>query len=49
MAPALNGFATEVVSIVGAALCIGLRVAAMRFHWHLRVARPGVDSATGPD
>ena len=33
------GFAPGVVSVVGAALCIGLRITAMRRHWHLPVAR----------
>ena len=33
------GFATEVVSIVGAALCIGLRITAIHRHWQLPVAR----------
>jgi uncharacterized membrane protein YeiH len=34
------GFAGDVVSIVGAVLCIGLRITAMRRHWQLPVARP---------
>jgi uncharacterized membrane protein YeiH len=33
------GFATDVVAIVGAALCIGLRITAMHRHWQLPVAR----------
>jgi uncharacterized membrane protein YeiH len=33
------GFATGPVSIAGAALCIALRVMAIRFHWQLPVAR----------
>jgi uncharacterized membrane protein YeiH len=39
------GFATGVVSIVGAALCIGLRLTAMRRHWQLPVARGRGDSS----
>lgn len=34
------GFATNIVSIVGAALCIGLRITAIHRHWQLPVARP---------
>jgi uncharacterized membrane protein YeiH len=34
------GSPIDVVNIVGAALCIGLRIMAMRFHWQLPVARP---------
>ena len=34
------GFAADVVSIVGAVLCIGLRITAMHRHWQLPVARP---------
>lgn len=34
------GFAADVVSIVGALLCIGLRITAMHRHWQLPVARP---------
>jgi uncharacterized membrane protein YeiH len=41
------GFATGVVSIVGAALCIGLRLTAMRRHWQLPVARGRGDPPTG--
>jgi uncharacterized membrane protein YeiH len=33
------GFAADVVSIVGAVLCIGLRITAMHRHWQLPVAR----------
>jgi uncharacterized membrane protein YeiH len=33
------GFATDVVAIVGAVLCIGLRITAMHRHWQLPVAR----------
>jgi uncharacterized membrane protein YeiH len=33
------GFAPTAVSIVGAVLCIGLRIAAMHRHWQLPVAR----------
>lgn len=33
------GFATDVVSIVGAAFCIGLRITAMHRHWQLPLAR----------
>ena len=33
------GFGPDLVSIVGAALCIGLRVMAMHRHWQLPVAR----------
>lgn len=40
------GFSTAVVSIVGAALCIGLRIMAMHRHWHLPVARPRGGDAT---
>jgi uncharacterized membrane protein YeiH len=43
------GFTTEVVSIVGAALCIGLRITAMRLHWQLPVARPRGATSTDPN
>jgi uncharacterized membrane protein YeiH len=33
------GFPSDVVNIIGAALCIGLRVMAMHRHWQLPVAR----------
>ena len=33
------GFAADVVNIVGATLCIALRITAMRRHWQLPVAR----------
>src|SRR5665213_1408250 len=33
------GFAADVTSIVGAVLCIGLRIMAMHRHWQLPVAR----------
>jgi uncharacterized membrane protein YeiH len=38
------GSPIDVVSIVGATLCIGLRIMAMRFHWQLPVARPRGDT-----
>lgn len=41
------GFATDVVSIVGAALCIGLRITAMHHHWQLPTARQR--GRTSPD
>lgn len=34
------GFAGDVASVIGAALCIGVRIMAMRRHWQLPVARP---------
>jgi uncharacterized membrane protein YeiH len=34
------GSLTDVANILGAALCIGLRIMAMRFHWQLPLARP---------
>jgi len=40
------GFATGVVSIVGAALCIGLRIMAMHRHWQLPLARSRGGTAT---
>jgi len=40
------GFPTYVVSIVGAALCIGLRITAMHRHWQLPVARSRGGAAT---
>ena len=40
------GFGADLVSIVGAALCIGLRIMAMRYHWQLPVARPRGGAAT---
>jgi uncharacterized membrane protein YeiH len=33
------GLPNDVVSVAGAALCIGVRIAAMRYHWQLPVAR----------
>jgi uncharacterized membrane protein YeiH len=33
------GLPNDVVSVTGAALCIGVRIAAMRYHWQLPVAR----------
>jgi uncharacterized membrane protein YeiH len=41
------GFPIDVVSIVGASLCIGLRIAAMHFHWQLPVARPRGETRDG--
>ena len=38
------GSPIDVVNIGGAALCIGLRILAMRFHWQLPVARPRGDA-----
>ncbi|HEV7594138.1 MAG TPA: hypothetical protein VGO33_03995 [Gemmatimonadaceae bacterium] len=43
------GFATDVVSIVGAALSIGVRIIAMHRHWQLPVARPRAGTATDND
>lgn len=43
------GFATDVVSIAGAALCIGLRITAMHRHWQLPRARPHGGTATDHD
>jgi len=40
------GFATGVVSIVGAALCIGLRIMATHRHWQLPLARSRGGTAT---
>jgi uncharacterized membrane protein YeiH len=40
------GFGAEVVSISGAALCIGLRITAMHRHWQLPVARQRATSAS---
>lgn len=34
------GLAGDVASVIGAALCIGVRIMAMRRHWQLPVARP---------
>jgi uncharacterized membrane protein YeiH len=39
------GFATEVVSIGGATLCIGLRIMAMHRRWQLPVARPHAEDS----
>jgi uncharacterized membrane protein YeiH len=40
------GFGSDAVSLVGATLCIGLRILAMRYHWQLPVARSHGGAAT---
>lgn len=37
------------VAAVGAILCLGLRLAAIRHNWHLPIARPPGQSASTPD